>query len=134
MPVSWPIPTAVQQQLSTGAAQPGKSVGSQGPVGDPVPAQEISVIQRSLGGLLERCAQDGNRRKWDDTGRKLEELYEKLATGQIGRESVFKVKELCACIDRGDFATASRLRVELSASDWERNRTWLFAVQLLLPK
>ena len=105
-----------------------------GPVGEPLPAQEISAIQRTFNGLLERCAQDGNRKKWEDTGRKLGELYDKLATGQISQESTFKVKDLVGCIDRGDFANASRIRVELSATDWERNRTWLFAVQLLLPK
>jgi hypothetical protein len=101
---------------------------------DPVPQNEVAVMQQSITGLLERCAQDGNRRKWDDIGKKLHELYEKLANGQISRESVVKIKEMCQCIDRGDFVSASRLRVELSASDWEKNRTWLFAVQLLLPK
>ena len=134
MPVSWPVPTPVQQQLSRPTDPSPNSATAHVMAGDPVPAGDVAAVQRSLGGLLQRCAQDGNRRKWEDTGRKLDELYEKLATGQISRESVVKVKELCACIERGDFASASRLRVELSASDWERNRTWLFAVQLLLPK
>jgi hypothetical protein len=102
--------------------------------GEPVSPADITVIQRSLTGLLERCSQDGNRKKWEDTSAKLNELYRMLAQGLIARESVAKVKELCASIDRNDFAMASRLRVELSANDWERNRTWLFAIQLLLPK
>ena len=135
MPVSWPIPTPVQQQLYPGGAPPPKSAAIPAPVGgEPVPAGEISTIQRSLTGLLERCAQDGNRKKWEDTGNKLNELYRMLSQGLISRESVTKVKELCNAVDRSDFQTASRLRVELSASDWEKNRTWLFAIQLLLPK
>jgi protein transport protein SEC31 len=135
MPTSWPIPTPVQQQLSPGVVPPPKSTAPMQTVaGEPVPPQEVSAIQRSLTNLLERCAQDGNRRKWDDTAAKLNELYRMLSQGLISRDSVMKVKELCHSIDRGDFATASRLRVELSTSDWEKNRTWLFAIQLLLPK
>ena len=134
MPVSWPVPTPVQQQLSPGVAPPPRASAPPVVMGEAVPPHEIAVIQRALGGLLDRCAQDGNRKKWEDTGKKLNELYDKLATGQISRESVAKIKDLCACVERGDFGNASRLRVELSASDWERNRTWLFAVQLLLPK
>ena len=133
MPVSWPVPNPVQQGLSPNVAVPPPKAPV-GPVGEPVPVQEISNIQRSFNGLLERNAQDGNKKKWEDTSRKLGELYDKLATGQISRESAQKVKDLAGCIDRGDFATAGRLRIELSASDWERNRSWLFAVQLLLPK
>jgi protein transport protein SEC31 len=135
MPVSWPIPTPVQQQLYPGGAPPPKSAAMPAPVsGEPVPPGDISNIQRSLTGLLERCAQDGNRKKWEDTGNKLNELYRMLSQGLISRESVAKVKELCIAVERSDFQTASRLRVELSASDWEKNRTWLFAIQLLLPK
>ena len=135
LPTSWPVPTPVQQQLSPGIVPPPKSAMlAAGPLNDPVPQNEISIIQHSFTELLARCAQDGNRRKWDDIGKKLSELYDKLATGQISRESVGKIKEMCLCIDRGDFVSASRLRVELSAGDWEKNRTWLFAVQLLLPK
>lgn len=133
MPVSWPVPNPIQQGLSPNHAVP-LPKAPVGPVGEPVPAQEIGNIQRSFTSLLDRNAQDGNKKKWEDTARKLGELYDKLATGQISRESVQKVKDLADCINRGDFATASRLRVELSASDWERNRSWLFAVQLLLPK
>ena len=135
LPTSWPVPTPVQQQLSPGIVPPPKSaLLPTGPLNDPVPHNEIAILQQSFTGLLERCAQDGNRRKWDDIGKKLSELYDKLAAGQISRDSVAKIKEMCNCIDRGDFINASRLRVELSASDWEKNRTWLFAVQLLLPK
>ena len=135
MPTSWPIPTQVQQQLSPGIVPPPKLAAPlQAMAGEPVPPQDVAVIQRSLTILLERCAQDGNRRKWEDTASKLNELYRMLSQGLISRESVMKVRELCQSIDRGDFATASRLRVELSTTDWEKNRTWLFAIQLLLPK
>ena len=134
MPVSWPIPTPVQQQLSPGVVPPPKAAPLAPVLGEPVPPQEVATIQRTLTSLLERCAQDGNRRKWDDTANKLNELYRMLGQGLISRESVMKVKDLCRSIDMGDFATASRLRVELSTTDWEKNRTWLFAIQLLLPK
>jgi hypothetical protein len=134
MPVSWPIPTPVQQQLSPGIVPPPKAVPLAPAPGEPVPPQDVAAIQRTLTSLLERCAQDGNRRKWDDTSNKLNELYRMLGQGLISRESVAKVKELCRGIEMGDFATASRLRVELSTTDWEKNRTWLFAIQLLLPK
>ena len=99
-----------------------------------MPQGDIARIQQTLNHLLQQCAQDGNTRKWDDTGRKLADLYQKLSSGQLGKDSQEKVKELVACVERGDFGNASRLRVELSATDWERNRTWLFAIQLLLPK
>lgn len=135
MPVSWPVPTAVQQQLAPGGlVPPPKSAGIPTPVGEIVPPHEVTTIQRSFNSLLERYSQDGNRRKWDDTAKKLTELYDKLGSGQLSRESVGKIKELCTAIDRNDFPNASRIRVELSATEWERNRTWLFAVQLLLPK
>jgi protein transport protein SEC31 len=135
MPVPWPVPTAVQQQLTPNSVAPpaGAPVASVA-ISEPMSSAEVAVIQQSLSSLLQRCAQDGNTRKWEDTGRKLNDLFDKLSKGQITTESRDKVKELVACVDRGDFQSASRLRVDLSASDWERNRTWLFALQLLLPK
>ena len=135
MPVPWPVPTAVQQQLTPNSvAPPIGSPSSPAQVSDPMTQSEVATIQRSLQNLLQRCSQDGNARKWDDTSRKLNDLYEKLLKGHMSIQSREKVKDLVACIDQGDFAHASRLRVELSATDWERNRTWLFALQLLLPK
>ena len=135
MPVPWPVPTAVQQQLTPNSVAPpagAPSVSAQ--ISEPMSSGEVAAIQNTLNGLLRMCAQDGNTRKWEDTGRKLGDLYDKLANGQLTKESKDKVKDLIACIDRGDYQHASRIRVELSASDWERNRTWLFALQLLLPK
>jgi protein transport protein SEC31 len=134
MPVSWPIPTPVQQQLSPSIVPPPRSNNPLHVSGEQVPPNEVMAIQRTLSGLLERCAQDGNKRKWDDTANKLSELYRMLSQGLISKDSVTKIRDLCQCIERGDFATAGRLRVELSTTDWERNRTWLFAIQLLLPK
>jgi hypothetical protein len=135
MPVPWPVPTAVQQQLTPNSVAPpaGAPVSSLA-ISEPMPSTEVAAIQQSLSRLLQACAQDGNTRKWEDTGRKLNDLFDKLSKGEISIESQNKVKDLVACVDRGDFQNASRLRVELSASDWERNRTWLFALQLLLPK
>jgi hypothetical protein len=133
MPVPWPVPTAVQQQLTSNSQAP-PAAQSIGKLSDPMPAQEISSVKATFDSLLQHSSQDGNVRKWEDTARKLTELYDKLATGQLSGESMQKVKDMCRSISQGDFAGANRLRVELSASDWERNRTWLFAVQLLLPK
>ena len=135
MPVPWPVPTAVQQQLTPNSvAPPAGAATATSQISEPMSSAEVNTIKQSLNSLLQRCAQDGNVRKWDDTGRKLNDLYDKLSNGHLTSDSKEKVKDLAACIDRGDFHHASRIRVELSASDWERNRTWLFALQLLLPK
>lgn len=135
MPVPWPVPTAVQQQLTPNSvAPPAGTSSTPTQISDPMPPGEVAAIQQTINNLLQRCAQDGNTRKWEDTSRKLNDLYDKLSSGQITAESKERVKGLVACIDRGDFQQASRIRVELSATDWERNRAWLFAIQLLLPK
>lgn len=135
LPVSWPVPNPVQKTLShspmMSTMQPTITAA---PVGDPMAAHDISSLQGSFSRLLERCAVDGNRRKWEDTGRKLGELYEKLGAGHISNDSVAKLRQLAEAVDREDYAEASRLRMALSATDWDKNRTWLFALQLLLPK
>ena len=80
------------------------------------------------------CQHETNRRKLDDLTKKNEELYEKLTSGQISSTTQEKLRDMCRAVEMGDYGTASRIRVDMSSTDWDRNKNWLMAIKMLLPK
>ncbi|KAF4726524.1 protein transport protein S31, partial [Perkinsus olseni] len=117
LPVSWPVPTSVQQ---SGYSNPATLSGNQAvgahcapsqPQAPPMAAADVSNCQRVLNQLLEINCQDGNRRKREDLTKRLNELYSKLQNGHISETAQEKVKELCAAVDGQDFHAAKRIVV-----------------------
>ncbi|EER05343.1 conserved hypothetical protein [Perkinsus marinus ATCC 50983] len=139
LPVSWPVPTSVQQ---SGYSNPATLSGNQAvgahsapaqPQAPPMAAADVSNCQRVLNQLLEINCQDGNRRKREDLTKRLGELYGKLQSGDISETAQEKVKELCAAVDAQDFNTAKRLVADLSAHEWEHNKNWVMGLRRLMP-
>ncbi|KAF4672184.1 protein transport protein S31 [Perkinsus olseni] len=130
LPVSWPVPTSVQQ---SGYSNPATLSGNQAvgahcapsqPQAPPMAAADVSNCQRVLNQLLEINCQDGNRRKREDLTKRLNELYSKLQNGDISETAQEKVKELCAAVDGQDFHAAKRIVADLSAHEWDHNKNW----------
>lgn len=142
MPVPWPLPTAQQQKGSrtqsvkdANAAVQNASVGSgMQPVGAPMDPNDLQLVQRVLGMLLDASAQDGNTRKRDDIAKRLNELYEKLGGGFIKQNCQNKLLEMVKLLEAGDYGNANRIyQVDLASSDWDVNKVWLQGVKRLLP-
>ncbi|KAF4663760.1 protein transport protein S31 [Perkinsus chesapeaki] len=147
LPVSWPVPTSVQQ---AGYSNPATLSGNQAvgahsapvqPMAHPMAPAEVANCQRVLNQLLEINCQDGNRRKREDLTKRLDELYTKLQSGDISETAQEKVKELCTAIDAQDFNAAKRIVVgrlwglptDLSAHDWDHNKNWVMGLRRLMP-
>lgn len=141
MPVSWPVPTKMQQKHSTTTSVAGAnqaiqelSVGGSASVaGEPMPAADLNSVRNTLTMLLEASAQDGNVRKKEDNSKRLEDLYSKLATGQVKTVAAQKVLELVRKVDAQDYVAVGKIAQELFTCDWEQNKFWLQGIKRLLP-
>mmetsp|Transcript_69981 Transcript_69981/g.195279 ORF Transcript_69981/g.195279 Transcript_69981/m.195279 type:complete len:233 (-) Transcript_69981:116-814(-) len=142
MPTPWPLPSSTQQLGSTTksvaaankAVQQGSLGSGQVPLGDPMPAHELSHVQGVLSMLLEASAQDGNAKKREDIAKRLEILYSRLSSGQMKNSTSQKVLQLVKAIEAQDYATAGRLQADLSSNDWEANREWITGLKRLVPQ
>jgi len=136
LPVSWPVPTTTQQLGSTTSttAHLNRSLhatATSQPQSTPMAPGQLDQVKYVLGGLLQH---EGNSKKKMDVQKKLEELYQKLSTGSISQPAQDKVVSLTRAIESHDYATANKVHLELSNSEWEHNRNWLMGVKRLLPR
>ena len=70
---------------------------------------ETSGLSKRLGGLL-----------W------------KLNRKDVSPSVVAKLAQLCAAVDKADYATASNVHVQLTSNDWTECSAWLPALKRLL--
>ncbi|KAI3796461.1 hypothetical protein L1987_39132 [Smallanthus sonchifolius] len=104
-----------------------------------VPAQQRSVIgtltrifnetSEALGGSN---AVPAKRREIDDNSKKIGALFAKLNSGDISKNAAEKLVQLCQSLDRGDFATALKIQVDLTTSDWDECSFWLATLKRMI--
>lgn len=141
MPTPWPLPTKTQSIRSTNQSVAGANQAVQdnsagaglAPVGEVLQPHELQHVKTVFEMLLNNSAQDGNMRKRDDIAKRLEELYNRLSTGQIKTQASQKVVQLAQAAEQNDFASANKLQMELCTVDWDANKGWLMGVKRLLP-
>mmetsp|Transcript_75738 Transcript_75738/g.104727 ORF Transcript_75738/g.104727 Transcript_75738/m.104727 type:complete len:95 (+) Transcript_75738:1-285(+) len=90
-------------------------------------------VTNVLNMLLDASAQDGNTKKRDDIAKRLDELYAKLQGGHIKTQASQKVLQMVKAVEAQDYATATKLQMELCSHDWEQNKNWLVGVKRLIP-
>lgn len=73
-------------------------------------------------------------KKRDDIAKRLEELYSKLQQGHLATATSQKVLALVSAMEQQDYATANKVQVELSTTDWEKNKTWLMGLKRLVAR
>ena len=89
-----------------------------------------ALIKRVMTGLLEVV--EGARKR--DAQNKIDEMLAKMETGGLTSGTSTRLVQLCKAVEAGDFATANKLRVDLSTQDWEHNKNWVTVIRSLLPK
>ncbi|CAI9102929.1 OLC1v1001324C2 [Oldenlandia corymbosa var. corymbosa] len=104
-----------------------------------VPAQQKPVIttltrlfhetSEALGGSR---AIPAKRKEIDDNSRKLGVLFVKLNSGDISKRAAEKLTLICQALDNSDFATALKLQVELTGTDWDECNFWLMALKRMI--
>ncbi|XP_022018233.1 protein transport protein SEC31 homolog B isoform X1 [Helianthus annuus] len=104
-----------------------------------VPAQQRGVIgtltrlfnetSEALGGSN---AAPAKRREIDDNSKKIGALFAKLNSGDISKNAAEKLVQLCQSLDRGDFATALKIQVDLTTSDWDECSFWLATLKRMI--
>jgi len=141
MPIGWPLPTKTQQKLSstqsTAAANQAiqdASAGGLQAIGEIMPAHDLTHVKNVLSMLLDASSQDGNMKKREDISKRLEELYSRLANGQMKTTSSQKVLHMVKCVEAQDYAGANKTQMELCTIDWDTNRNWLMGVKRLIPR
>ncbi|XP_071709504.1 protein transport protein SEC31 homolog B-like isoform X2 [Rutidosis leptorrhynchoides] len=104
-----------------------------------VPAQQRPVIgtltrlynetSEALGGSN---APPAKKREIDDNSKKIGALFAKLNSGDISKNASEKLVQLCQSLDRGDFATALKIQVDLTTSDWDECSFWLATLKRMI--
>ncbi|XP_071716480.1 protein transport protein SEC31 homolog B-like [Rutidosis leptorrhynchoides] len=72
------------------------------------------------------------KREIDDNSKKLGALFVKLNSGDISNNASEKLVQLCQALDRGDFATALKIQVDLTTSDWDECSFWLATLKRMI--
>lgn len=106
--------------------------GAVAAMGDMMPPHDVGQVRNVLTMLLDAASQDGNVKKRDETAKRLEELYQKLAEGGMKTIASQKVLQLARAIESQDYGTANKLQLELCTIDWNLNRNWLMGVKSLM--
>eukprot|EP00916_Digyalum_oweni_P001967 GHVL01003743.1.p1 GENE.GHVL01003743.1~~GHVL01003743.1.p1 ORF type:complete len:1101 (+),score=237.29 GHVL01003743.1:70-3372(+) len=139
MPVSWPVPTPTQQQGS--ATQSTRhineqvhkmSVANSKPIGHPMNSQDLDTVQTAFSSLVTRANYGGDSKKLEDNKKRIEELYNKLSTGNISDVAANKVVDLARAVIQQNWQAATALQIELTKLDWENNKAWIIVVKRLL--
>ncbi|KAJ9563459.1 hypothetical protein OSB04_008619 [Centaurea solstitialis] len=104
-----------------------------------VPGQQRAVIgtltrlfnetSEALGGAN---AVPAKKREIDDNSKKIGALFAKLNSGDISKNAGEKLVQLCQSLDRGDFATALKIQVDLTTSDWDECSFWLATLKRMI--
>ncbi|KAL4586251.1 hypothetical protein LXL04_010886 [Taraxacum kok-saghyz] len=104
-----------------------------------VPVQQRAVIgtltrlfnetSEALGGAN---AVPAKKREIDDNSKKVGALFAKLNSGDISKNAGEKLVQLCQSLDRGDFATALKIQVDLTTSDWDECSFWLATLKRMI--
>ncbi|PWA83548.1 transducin family protein / WD-40 repeat family protein [Artemisia annua] len=104
-----------------------------------VPAQQRPVIgtltrlfnetSEALGGSN---AAPAKKREIDDNSKKIGALFTKLNSGDISKNAAEKLVQLCQSLDLGDFATALKIQVDLTTSDWDECSFWLATLKRMI--
>ncbi|XP_071735877.1 protein transport protein SEC31 homolog B-like isoform X2 [Rutidosis leptorrhynchoides] len=104
-----------------------------------VPAQQKPVIgtltklfnetSEALGGSN---AAPAKKREIDDNSKKIGALFAKLNSSDISKNASEKLVQLCQSLDRGDFATALKIQVDLTTSDWDECSFWLATLKRMI--
>ncbi|KAK9056092.1 hypothetical protein SSX86_027180 [Deinandra increscens subsp. villosa] len=72
------------------------------------------------------------KREIEDNSKKLGALFVKLNSGDISKNASEKLVQLCQALDRGDFATALKIQVDLTTSDWDECSFWLATLKRMI--
>ena len=135
LPTPWPVPTATQQQQWTNSGVVQSPAAPQREAWPAMNAGEVERLRRALSGLTERSlAADGNRKKYEETKTKFEELWTKLERGEVSPTVQAKLTAFAQALETGDAAVIARVKSDLQTWDWETNKGWIMALKLIFPR
>ncbi|CAH1416513.1 unnamed protein product [Lactuca virosa] len=140
--------TGLQRSSSNQMQPPSPSHPAPPPVAPPTvqtaDVSNVPVQQRPVIGTLTRLfnetsealgganAVPAKKREIDDNSKKLGALFAKLNSGDISKNAGEKLVQLCQSLDRGDFATALKIQVDLTTSDWDECSFWLATLKRMI--
>ncbi|KAI3764275.1 hypothetical protein L2E82_14282 [Cichorium intybus] len=144
-----PVNNSGLQRTSSNQMQPPSPSQPAAPPAAPPTVQtadvsNVPVQQRPVIGTLTRLfnetsealgganAVPAKKREIDDNSKKIGALFAKLNSGDISKNAGEKLVQLCQSLDRGDFATALKIQVDLTTSDWDECSFWLATLKRMI--
>merc|ERR1712039_765887 len=103
-------------------------------IGEALAPHDLQHVKNTLTMLLDASSQDGNMKKREDISKRLEELYSRLANGQMKTSASQKVLHMVKCVEAQDYAGANKTQMDLCTIDWDSNKNWLMGVKRLIPR
>ena len=95
---------------------------------------DVDQVRRAMTSLLERSAADGNRKKYEESKAKFEELWARLEKGEVSPTVQVKLLAMAQALEAGDTVVLGRVKADLQTWDWETNKSWIMALKLIFPR
>ncbi|KAJ3138152.1 protein transport protein S31 [Physocladia obscura] len=95
--------------------------------------ENLESIVKGLDKLMALCkeskTQPLQRREWEDTERKVGNLFDAINNSEIQEDVLVKLKILVKSAENGDHATAHKTQVELMTTRFSVTSTWIIGVK-----
>lgn len=103
-----------------------------GAEGDPMPEDQLRVLQSSLGSLL--VSFSGKPGEREDVTRGLGQLYSKAQAGRLPPSIQVRLAGIANAIDANAIGFASREVTAISATHWTFHKDWIVGLKRLLSR
>ncbi len=100
----------------------------------PMSPMDVEQVRRAVTSLVERSVADGNRKKYEESKAKFEELWARLERGDVSPTVQIKLLAMAQALEAGDAVVLGRVKADLQTWDWDTNKSWIMALKLIFPR
>lgn len=103
---------------------------------EPMPPQDLELLQGAFGALLKSLGRGDHAsdRLREEVSGRLQQLYDKLQKGQVGRILQVNLLAVAQAANKGDRSTASKAVASIVKEHWGQHRGWLLGLKALFSK
>ncbi|KAJ3286240.1 protein transport protein S31 [Rhizoclosmatium sp. JEL0117] len=133
-----PAPSASVPPQPTAAPAPAAATGpKRHPSGDrthikPAHLPIVTGLDAVMNVCKETKTQPQQKREWEDTEKKVLNLFDQLNNGEVAEDIVAKLLSLVKYLQSGDYSAAHKLQVELLTAKFSATSAWILGVKRVI--
>ncbi|ORY35144.1 hypothetical protein BCR33DRAFT_722497 [Rhizoclosmatium globosum] len=133
-----PAPSASVPPQPTAAPAPAVATGpKRHPSGDrthikPAHLPIVTGLDAVMNVCKETKTQPQQKREWEDTEKKVLNLFDQLNNGEVAEDIVAKLLSLVKYLQSGDYSAAHKLQVELLTAKFSATSAWILGVKRVI--